>query len=75
MVGAAWELTGLLEATSASPSGNSVIGGVLAIVIANWVPHLIENHSQADGESRPAATTRPAARRPGLAVPDASSRC
>ena len=38
-------------ATSVKPSGNSVIGGVLAIVVANWVPHLIENHSQADGES------------------------
>jgi phosphatidate cytidylyltransferase len=51
MIGAAWEITGLLGATSANPSGNSVIGGVLAIVIANWVPHLVENHSQAEGES------------------------
>jgi phosphatidate cytidylyltransferase len=51
MIGAAWEITGLLAATSANPSGNSVIGGVLSIVIANWVPHLIENHSQAEGES------------------------
>ena len=39
------------------PSGNSVFGGVLAIVIANWVPHLIENHSQADGRIRAPATT------------------
>jgi phosphatidate cytidylyltransferase len=51
LTAAAWEITGLLDATSASPSGNSVIGGVLAIVIANWAPHLIENHSQAEGES------------------------
>jgi phosphatidate cytidylyltransferase len=51
MIGAAWEITGLLNATSASPSLNSVIGGVLAIVIANWAPHLVENHSQAEGES------------------------
>ena len=51
MIGAAWEITGLLAATSANPSGNSVIGGVLSIVIANWVPHLIEDHSQAEGES------------------------
>ena len=51
MLGAAWEITGLLSGTSVNPSRNSVIGGVLAIVIANWMPHLIENHSQADGES------------------------
>jgi phosphatidate cytidylyltransferase len=50
MISAARELTELLDATSASPSGNSVVGGVLAIVIANWVPHLVENHSQSDGE-------------------------
>jgi phosphatidate cytidylyltransferase len=51
LMGAAWEINGLLGATSARPSGNSVIGGVLAIVIANWMPHLIENNSQAEGES------------------------
>ncbi len=51
MMGAAREIIGLLEVTSASPSGNSVLGGVLAIVVANWVPHLIENNSQAEGES------------------------
>ncbi len=50
MISAARELTALLDATSASPSGNSVVGGVLAIVIANWAPHLVENNSQADGE-------------------------
>ena len=50
MIAAAREITGLLEATSASPSGNSVVGGVLAILVANWMPHLIENNSQADGE-------------------------
>jgi phosphatidate cytidylyltransferase len=50
MISAARELTALLGATSVSPSGNSVVGGVLAIVIANWVPHLVENNSQADGE-------------------------
>lgn len=50
MLSAAWEITGLLAATSARPSGNSVMGGVLAIVIANWVPHLMEYHSQDEGE-------------------------
>jgi phosphatidate cytidylyltransferase len=51
LMAAAREIIGLLEVTSASPSGNSVLGGVLAIVVANWVPHLIENNSQAEGES------------------------
>jgi phosphatidate cytidylyltransferase len=40
LVAAALELNGLLEATSARPSANSVIGGVLAILVANWAPHL-----------------------------------
>src|SRR5262245_41961590 len=51
LMGAAREIVGLLGATSANPSGNSVLGGVLAIVIANWMPHLVENNSQAEGES------------------------
>ena len=51
LMGAAWEISGLLSATSAGPSRNSVMGGVLAILIANWVPHLVESHSQAEGES------------------------
>jgi phosphatidate cytidylyltransferase len=37
---AALELIGLLNATSARPSGNAVFGGVLALVLANWAPHL-----------------------------------
>ena len=36
---AALEIIGLLNATSAKPSGNTVFGGVLAIAIANWAPH------------------------------------
>jgi phosphatidate cytidylyltransferase len=51
MLGAAREIISLLGATSASPSGNSVLGGVIAIVFANWIPHLVENNSQAEGES------------------------
>lgn len=50
MIGAAREVIGLLSATSASPSANSVVGGVLAILVANWMPHLIENQSQAEAE-------------------------
>jgi phosphatidate cytidylyltransferase len=37
---AALELIGLLNLTSAKPSGNTVFGGTLALVIANWVPHI-----------------------------------
>jgi phosphatidate cytidylyltransferase len=37
---AALELTELLNATSARPSGNAVFAGVIALVLANWAPHL-----------------------------------
>jgi phosphatidate cytidylyltransferase len=37
---AALELVGLLNETSARPSGNTVFGGVVALVLANWAPHL-----------------------------------
>lgn len=36
----ALELVELLNQTSARPSGNAVFGGVLALVLANWAPHL-----------------------------------
>ncbi len=42
MVVAANELVGLLLQTSAKPSGNTVVGGVVAIVCANWAPHLFQ---------------------------------
>lgn len=38
---AALELCDLLARTSAKPSVNTVFGGVLAIVVANWVPHIL----------------------------------
>lgn len=37
----ALEMIDLLNSTSARPSGNTVFGGVLAIGLANWAPHLI----------------------------------
>ncbi len=39
----ALEMIDLLNASSARPSGNTVFGGVLAIAVANWLPHLIEH--------------------------------
>ena len=40
---AAFELVGLLGATDARPSMNSVLGGVAALVVANWIPHLTDS--------------------------------
>ncbi len=37
---AAREMVGLLQATTAQPSAIAVYGGTLAIVVANWVPHI-----------------------------------
>jgi phosphatidate cytidylyltransferase len=39
-VAASRELIGLLDASSARPSANSVMGGVLALLVANWLPHV-----------------------------------
>ena len=40
MGASALEFVGMLGATSARPSGNAVFGGVLAMLVANWAPHL-----------------------------------
>lgn len=34
------EVVGLLKRTSAVPSGNAVFGGVMALMVANWAPHI-----------------------------------
>src|SRR5262245_64283469 len=39
----ALEVVGLLNETSARPSGNTVFGGVMALVLANWAPHVAEH--------------------------------
>jgi phosphatidate cytidylyltransferase len=36
------ELVGLLGATTAKPSGNAVLGGLLVLVVANWLPHVVD---------------------------------
>jgi phosphatidate cytidylyltransferase len=36
------ELVGLLGATTAKPSGNAVYGGLLVLVVANWLPHVVD---------------------------------
>ncbi len=42
MGASAMELVGLLDGTSARPSGNTVFGGVMALVFANWAPHVTD---------------------------------
>jgi len=39
---AAMEVVDLLSRTSARPSASTVLGGVLALVVSNWAPHLVE---------------------------------
>ena len=36
------ELVALLAATTAKPSANAVYGGVLTLVVANWLPHVVD---------------------------------
>src|SRR5438270_5164853 len=43
----ALEVVGLLNETSARPSGNTVFGGVMAMVVANWAPHVLAHLSEA----------------------------
>jgi phosphatidate cytidylyltransferase len=52
---AALELVGLMSATDARPSGNSVFGGVMALVVANWVPHVLRPLGLALGEAAQSA--------------------
>ena len=41
MVLCSLELVGLLSATSSRPSANTVLGGTIALVLANWAPHVV----------------------------------
>jgi phosphatidate cytidylyltransferase len=49
MIIASRELVNLLASTALRPSANSVFGGVLAILIANWVPHVALDVDMSDG--------------------------
>src|SRR3954453_17349662 len=42
----AMELVGLLNGTEVGPSGNTVLGGVIALVFANWAPHVLSHLGQ-----------------------------
>ena len=39
------ELVGLLSGSALKPSGNVAVGGIIAIIIANWAPHVIAHNS------------------------------
>ncbi len=54
LLAAAVELVGLLGATGNRPSLNSVLGGVAAIIVGNWMPHVTE-HLAGDARFSPLA--------------------
>jgi len=41
MTRCAMEVVGLLRASGARPSANTVVGGVMAMIVANWASHLV----------------------------------
>jgi phosphatidate cytidylyltransferase len=53
---ASLELVGLLGEAGVRPSGNTVYGGVLALIIANWVPHLLVRFGMAVSDASSAAS-------------------
>jgi phosphatidate cytidylyltransferase len=57
----ALEVVGLLRRTSAKPSVNTVFGGVLALVAANWAPHVAAAVQQAGLSSSVAPALAPTA--------------
>jgi phosphatidate cytidylyltransferase len=55
MVLCALELSKLLEATTARPSINTVFGGTIALVVANWAPHVVRQLSMDPRQAIPRA--------------------
>jgi phosphatidate cytidylyltransferase len=51
LISAARELSSLLDATSARTSTNSVLGGVAALLAANWLPHTSVGYYEGPGQS------------------------
>src|SRR5262249_46777336 len=45
------ELVGLLRAAGSGPSLNSVLGGVMALVVSNWMPHISDHLERSGGKS------------------------
>jgi phosphatidate cytidylyltransferase len=55
----AMELVNLLGGTTARPSGNTVLAGVFALVLANWAPHVARVLARSDGGLMPPASYNP----------------
>lgn len=53
---AALELFELLKRTGARPSGNTMLGGVLAMIAANWAPHLTDHLAKGSEKSHAAVS-------------------
>ncbi len=51
LTAASIELVDLLRATDISPSLNSVLGGVMALAVSNWMPHITEHLGRAPESS------------------------
>jgi phosphatidate cytidylyltransferase len=57
---ATFEMAGLLAAAGCRPSINSALGGVMAIVAANWMPHVVNSlDSAAQTRSTPVSAEPP----------------
>lgn len=48
MLAVTLELAGLMDETASRPSLQVALGGVAAILIANWLPHVLKTHQAAD---------------------------
>jgi phosphatidate cytidylyltransferase len=55
MVLCSLELVALLDATTARPSVNTVFGGTIALVVANWMPHIVTEMTADPGRLVPRA--------------------
>ena len=49
------ELVSLLGTTGARPSGNTVFGGTIALVVANWAPHVVPEFGVDPAQPTPAS--------------------
>jgi phosphatidate cytidylyltransferase len=66
---AALEIVGLLNETSARPAGSTVIGGTMALLMANWAPHLVDHLARGPAGAGAAGLYDPAAANHVLAWP------
>ena len=51
MIASAREVAGLMTASGAKPSSNVVVGGISALIAANWAPHLVSHFAHSSGHA------------------------